>query len=75
LTVFKDDKIKLIFESGNFIIDPFVVNGLRVEQDFGEQDDKGVVGLSCEIDEEVLNEWLLIFECKFVVIKVELSFL
>jgi hypothetical protein len=28
-----------------------------------------------EVDEEVFDELLLIFECEFVVLKVELSFL
>lgn len=75
LAIFENDKIKLIFESGDFIIDPVVVNGFRVEKEFGEQDGKGVVGVIWEVDEEVFDELLLIFECEFVVLKVELSFL
>ena len=75
LAVFKDDQINLIFESGDFIIDPVVVNGFRVEKEFGEQDGKGVVGVIWEVDEEVFNELLLIFKCNFVVLKVEFSFL
>ncbi len=40
LAVFENDKIELIFETGNFVIDPVVVNVFRVEEEFGEQEDK-----------------------------------